>query len=316
MKKIFVIQSVNQMGNQLYFFAHIISFALKNNFKVINPSFYDYAHFFEGTACGPQVSYPPCKDSYSGKNRLKYLKLQTYFYSLLSYLPFYGFTLRLVLPLVLQRYRYGRLINKLVLKHREVYFDKKRYNEKFRLVKQEMERSKTIFISGFYFTSENLVLYRKELQSYFTIKAEYRQKPEKIINAIKKDGVIIIGIHIRRADYEYWKNGKYFFNDQQYLAVMQKTSLILQGEIQFIIVTNSPLNKTNFNKFNAIFPEGSMIEDLHLLSLCDYIIGPPSSYSDWASLIGCKPKYTIEDPDTDFSLLDFHVAGENRIFNI
>lgn len=48
-----------------------------------------------------------------------------------------------------------------------------------------------------------------------------------------------------------------------------------------------------------------MAEDLFSLSKADYIIGPPSTFSAWASLYGTVPLYFIESSNSDFKIPDF-----------
>lgn len=43
------------------------------------------------------------------------------------------------------------------------------------------------------------------------------------------------------------------------------------------------------------FRGGSPARDLYSLSKCDYIIGPPSTFSRWASLVGHVPIHLIWD---------------------
>jgi hypothetical protein len=38
---------------------------------------------------------------------------------------------------------------------------------------------------------------------------------------------------------------------------------------------------------------GHFIEDLYALASCDYIIGPPSTFSQWASFYGNVPRYMV-----------------------
>ena len=47
------------------------------------------------------------------------------------------------------------------------------------------------------------------------------------------------------------------------------------------------------------------ITDLYALSKCDYIIGPPSSYSQWASFIGDVPLCPLLDSNMDISMDSF-----------
>ena len=54
-----------------------------------------------------------------------------------------------------------------------------------------------------------------------------------------------------------------------------------------------------------LFPCGSAESDLRALSQCDYIIGPPSTYSLVAAMYRDQPLYFITDPDKKFTLNDF-----------
>jgi hypothetical protein len=49
------------------------------------------------------------------------------------------------------------------------------------------------------------------------------------------------------------------------------------------------------------------LEDMYALAGCDYIIGPPSTFSMWASFIGKVPLFHLHDREINFSLSDFKV---------
>lgn len=51
--------------------------------------------------------------------------------------------------------------------------------------------------------------------------------------------------------------------------------------------------------------DASVITDLYTLSLCDYIIGPFSTFFRWASFIGEKPICYLEDKNQTFTLASF-----------
>ncbi|MCW3058345.1 MAG: hypothetical protein JWQ02_166, partial [Capsulimonas sp.] len=46
---------------------------------------------------------------------------------------------------------------------------------------------------------------------------------------------------------------------------------------------------------------------MYSLSECDYILGPPSTFTAWASFYGQKPLYKILEPEAAVSLDDFYV---------
>lgn len=43
------------------------------------------------------------------------------------------------------------------------------------------------------------------------------------------------------------------------------------------------------------------------MSQCDYLIGPPSTFTGWASYIGNVPLKYIESKNIDFTLEDFKI---------
>lgn len=48
-----------------------------------------------------------------------------------------------------------------------------------------------------------------------------------------------------------------------------------------------------------------IIEDMYSLAECDYIIGPPSTYTMWASFYGEVPLYMVDNPSLKPVLSDF-----------
>lgn len=53
------------------------------------------------------------------------------------------------------------------------------------------------------------------------------------------------------------------------------------------------------------FRGNSAAMDLYSLSRCDYIIGPPSSFSRWASLMGHIPIYQIWNKNEEITEKSF-----------
>lgn len=118
---------------------------------------------------------------------------------------------------------------------------------------------------------------------------------------------LIVGVHIRRGDYEYWQGGKFYYSNKQYLKVMQQVEKNLPGKkVGFLVCSNEIIDLSTFIKNNIfILKEGSAAIDLYSLSLCNYLIGPPSSFSAWASFYGGVPLYFIENCDKNISISDF-----------
>lgn len=132
-------------------------------------------------------------------------------------------------------------------------------------------------------------------------------KVDLFIENIRKDYEIIIGVHIRYGDYRTFQKGKYFFNLKEYYDFIKNCKeLFRDKKIAFLITSNEKIDITFFKNYDCFnLSDSLMAEDLFCLSKTDYILGPPSTFSAWASLYNNIPLYFIETPKIDFRKIDF-----------
>lgn len=114
----------------------------------------------------------------------------------------------------------------------------------------------------------------------------------------------IIAVHMRRGDYKTFSNGEYYYSDNEYINWMEQLS-IQNDNILFYLFSNEMIDESHFTSTNINFNviRGDKFSDLYRMSQCDYIMGPPSSFSVWAARFGNKKllvlergcSYTIED---------------------
>lgn len=124
---------------------------------------------------------------------------------------------------------------------------------------------------------------------------------------------IIIGIHIRRGDYKSWQNGKYYYDFQDYVEILTRLSGIFKGKkVKFFIASDEKIDDETFKGIDYFTSEGAVIEDLYSLSLCDYIVGPPSSFSQWAAFYNEVPYCCIKQKNQ----LDFKFRQIKKLENI
>lgn len=130
---------------------------------------------------------------------------------------------------------------------------------------------------------------------------------EGVIRNIKKKNDLIIGIHLRRGDYKTYQNGKFFYSNLQYSTIIEQVLRIFNNnKLAFLLVSNEEIDRTVFDKYNCYFSSNSLLaQDLYLLGQSDYILGPPSTFSAWASLYNSSPLYFVENPEFVFSINDF-----------
>lgn len=151
---------------------------------------------------------------------------------------------------------------------------------------------KNVVIEGWGVRYYDLFLkYKSEILELFDFKDEIHHKIDKILASCDDDS-IKIGVHIRRGDYQTFFNGIYYFYDYAYIYyIRQAMALFPDRKFTVVVCGNDPeLNHGNYIKAlpeaKVIFPNGNAGEDLCILSKCDYIVGPPSSYSLVATMYG------------------------------
>lgn len=127
---------------------------------------------------------------------------------------------------------------------------------------------------------------RKIIRRIFKPSKSILSKIEKKFQEERSKDIIIIGIHIRRGDYAYFENGRFFYNISVYKDVMRKLKKKFRGKVKFFISSNELINPEDFSEFSFFYFGERAIVDLYALSICDYIIGPPSTFSMWAALYG------------------------------
>jgi hypothetical protein len=177
-------------------------------------------------------------------------------------------------------------------------------------VTSAISKSKLIFCKGwcfrcFSFLSKHTVSVRQFFEFDKTIDAQTSEENIKLRN----DADILIAIHMRLGDYKNHWGGQFYYSTLEYTNLMQKVKTIFQaqGIIKFIVFSNESQSSDSFEGLNVTVSHGSAVYDLSLMSKCDYILGPPSSFSNWASFYGNTPIYYIQDPNISPQRKDFQV---------
>ncbi|MEO6327871.1 MAG: alpha-1,2-fucosyltransferase [Ginsengibacter sp.] len=168
---------------------------------------------------------------------------------------------------------------------RTVSFDNYQQHEYY---KSLILKSKILFCDGWVFSHETTLKYRSIYQELFNPAIEKSNLETLWLNKTN-DNEKIVGVHIRRGDYKTYADGIYFFEDDVYIDKMKQMELSLNQNCKFIIFSND--DQLDFSKYTKLFKNilisnNSVVTDHYLMSKCDYIIGPPSTFSIWASYIG------------------------------
>jgi hypothetical protein len=283
LKTITITGKPGQLGNMLFLFANLIAFGIEKNIVIKAPAFADYADYFSCTRNTILPSYP-CKDGVRSKT------LRRFLFNLLA------------------------LFSKACLKFNlsnsffaSIYID---WHEKVNLEEDatlNKFNSRYVFINGWQFRSFSLMQKHKyAILDFF--------KPEAIhithiAGLLKNHPELLIGVHIRHGDYKNFDNGKYFYSFEQYEKLMQQAKCLFpQRKITFLLCTNSTEPIPAFEKLDIIKGTNMEVEDLYSFTKCNYILGPPSTFSMWASFYGNVPLYQVHDPNAPFTLEHFKIV--------
>lgn len=177
---------------------------------------------------------------------------------------------------------------------------------------QKMLKCRNIVVEGWYVRFYDLFMkYKPEIKKLFEFKQEIDNKTKELIRKEADGYNITLGLHIRRGDYKTWKDGKFFYNDDDYTSfVLRFSTSHPDSHICVFICGNDPTIDNDYYSgrlkgIKTVFARGNAAEDLCLLSKCDYIIGPPSTFSLVASMYNDRPLCWVYGRDAAIAGSDF-----------
>ncbi len=191
---------------------------------------------------------------------------------------------------------------------------------------EALHSHKHILVTGWNVRFQDLFeKYRKEIIELFDFSEKVKKVVRQKMNG-DSSGTIRLGVHIRRGDYANWVGGKFLFTDNQYIDVIRQTmSLYPDKQFSIYICGNDPkLDQEKYRRelsmASAIhFPNGTPAEDLCLLSNCNYLIGPLSSFTLIASMYHDVPLFWMADDvlqvqKESFRSFDYQARHFDEIF--
>lgn len=268
---IIINEQKNQLCNRLFAFLPSIAFALENNEKLLVLFFSkQYLLLFPNLAQHRLIKFSLCSEDTYPKGLLKAL------------------------------YIVVKAVRKMMA-----------FNRKgFSFLRVSRNRNRLLFISGWRerYAPSYITKHHEMIKTLF-------EPPTLVKDSVRRsfpkdDNAVIIGVHVRRGDYKTYKNGIYYYSDAMYGHFMDQLqeALALQGKnVWFLLCSNESISNELISSYSIIkLPVTDHITDLHALSCCDYIIGPPSTFSQWASFIGKVPLKLITSEKEKIDLSEFN----------
>lgn len=283
---IVILSRFGQLGNRMMLFSKFITLALEEDLEIMNPAFVEYADLFEFFTQN-RLGAIPAGNVFWGKTPAR----ASFVHELMKIAAF------VVERLPFLRAHYGVL--------------RAGSGKKFNLAAPDfvkMSRSKTMFfLEGWPRLQVSYkAKYADQLRTYFRPHRKHQERIDSVVNQARKLGDVLVGIHIRHGDYRTWEDGKYFFPAEEYARVTEGLAELFPGmQVAFLIVSDEQQSAKVFEGQSFLFGDGNAIEDMYSLAACDYIVGPPSTFSGWASFYGRTPRYILKNSKGPISLEDF-----------
>ena len=287
MKKIVILKhGGGELANQLWNYVSIYAYGLLIGVEVKNPSFFEYHSFFRLL---PRESL--------------FIKWFSSFFR----------TIRRRAHIVnkIARFKYSFWSKIIARAHAHcILSSENSKNEVFYLpptrhLPENIDSCNTIYFLGWLWRNPvGLKKFRNELIAAFAPAIEIEMKANSIVLALRQKNEKVIGIHIRQADYETFKGGRYLIDQKRIREIvyeyMRENELNAKGT-SFIITSDGHVDDNIFKDLNIYISKENSVTDLFILSKTDSILGSDSSFGAFASWYGNIPHIIFKNEPIDWN---------------
>lgn len=267
-----------QLGNRLHTHANALAWCIENQVNLINLSFQKYSYWFSPNECKSVDIF------ISRKSRLVAILRSSYAKKLLDRLCRSDKWLkRLTKIMILEK------------KDSECLLENE-LNQHF----SSDKKNKVLLVRTWDFRCQNsLMKHQNAVREILIPSKEFNSEAVEKITELRKKFDCMVGIHARRGDYKKYLGGINFHSWDTYREWIRATKKLLEkngkGKVGFLLCSDDNPDSVIFKDLPVSFGNSkSVMTDLHSLSLCDYNIGPPSSFGTWLSWYGKVPRLVIQ----------------------
>lgn len=281
-----------RLANRLWIFSYFAANAIEYGYQLTYRNFDEYIKYFDSTSKNNFDGYPI-------KTRLA----NNFF---LDYVLHY---LNTIWVWYINRYKEKSNHHEIMrIKDRGEGYDLN--NPEF--IKKARTSHVVIRQGGYWYKDNiNLAKHIDLVRKFFAPKEKYRRNIEKLVDQCRQKGDCLVGVHLRKADFSRAYQGKYYYDDTFYLEKIQELEKLLKkvGKTPvFVLCSDEKINAENFRHVNFVTGNDHLIEDLYTFAKCDYLMGPPSTYTSWASFYGEVPVKFLLGDKSIISLNNFEVV--------
>ncbi len=276
---IVIARSYGQLGNRLFLYAHFIAAAREHGVQLANPCFAEYASLFPATAGDLWCRFPrqPIETPPPSLNRRRSLAKTVYL------------TAKSLSLMGASRYPFQVLR---ITGDRECDLA----GEEFARAAQG---DRHLLALGWLFRSESLLRQHADVvREHLEIAPRHRDRVDQRLAEARRDSDVVVGVHIRHGDYATFMGGQFYYPVNKYAAMMRNITEQLAGRrVAFLVCSDATIDRGEFGDLQVHFGPGHLVEDMYALAEADLLIGPPSTYTTWASFYGNVPLFVMRNAD-------------------
>jgi hypothetical protein len=291
-KTLLIYCDYGRLGNRLHTHANALAWCIENNYNLINLSFSEYAGLFKNS--------PKHNSGNLHQN-------ENFIFKSLSSRLFRNFLRRLLLSSKwLERLEW--IINQIRPSNNEALLESD--------LSRQIKPNKINLIRHWDISSSNAIKFQHhKIRNYLSPNKKFVVSAEKIIADLRSKYDCIVGVHARRGDYATYLDGIHYHSWETYLNWAKETKQVLhlsgKKNVGFIICSDEEPECSIFENQTFHFTSSKEIMvDIHLLSLCDYNLGPPSSFGTWISWYGKVPRLVVNHQTKITSLDQFEISSD------
>ena len=279
-----------RLGNRLHTHANALAWCIENNYNLINLSFSDYAELFRNS---PNHKF--------GKLQLT----NNFLFKLFSISLLRSFLRRLLLSDKWME-RLACIFNQIRPAKNEALLESD--------LSRQIKQNKINLIKYWDISCRNSInIHQHKLRTYLRPNKRFVVTAEKIIDELRSKYECVVGVHARRGDYSAYLDGIHYHSWESYLDWANQTKQVLEKSgkknVGIVICSDEvPPSTVSKNKDVYFNSSNETMIDIHLLSLCDYNLGPPSSFGTWISWFGKVPRFVVYNNTEVTSLEHFEVC--------
>jgi hypothetical protein len=271
-----VVEDGGGLANRLFVFANAIATGLETGHRVANPPFRRWAEHFEGTYGDHLAIHPKRARPWFGERLSAKIAASLSYRSREIFAGATGFG-----PIRTLALEWPDFLN----------LDDPR-------VAADLSRRRLVFLKGWLFRNRSGVeRHAAAIRDFLRPVERIRREANRVVEKARDQKECLVGVHIRHGDYRDFLDGRYFYDLPIYLASMRSVAdMLAPRSTAFLVCSDERQDLEGVDDLTVTASAMGLVHDLWALSRCDMVMGPPSTFSTWASFLGEVPRWEMTDP--------------------